>query len=205
MTLQKLNLGTTMNTLSIEQMLDRVGKRRQAFEVMLEHVATCTYPLIVETGVSRQEDNYDGDGMSTLIWDAAANKHQGTVQCVDINPANCKFAKDRTSDKTMVYCGDSVKFLAYKEQEYEKLNRKIDLLYLDSYDLDIDNWHPSAQHHIYELLAIKGALKPGTLICVDDNLLINNIHIGKGTYVAEWMERAGKQMIYQGYQWIWCW
>lgn len=194
-----------MNTLTLEEMLNRLGKRQAAFELMLTHLGTCKYPLVVETGVSRQENNFDGDGMSTLIWDAAANQLQGTVQCVDINPDNCRFAKNNTSDRTMIYCGDSVKFLVHKEQEFDKLGRKIDLLYLDSYDLDINNWHPSAQHHIYELLAIKGALKPGTLVCVDDNLLINNMHIGKGTYVAEWMERADKEMIYQGYQWIWRW
>ncbi len=194
-----------MNTLTIEEMLTKIGKRREAFEVMLDHLSNSQYPLIVETGVSRQENSVDGDFMSTLIWDAAANQYQGTVQCVDINPDNCRFTKNKTSDRTMVYCGDSVKFLAYKEQEYDKLSRKIDLLYLDSYDIDFDNWHPSALHHVYELFAIKGALKSGTLICVPGNLILNDMHVGKGTYIAEWMAAIGKEMIYQGYQCIWRW
>lgn len=186
-------------------MLERTDKRRPGFECMIDHLRKCQFPLIVETGISRQEDNFFGDGMSTLIWDAVCNEIQGTVQCVDIDPEACRFAKDRTTDKTMIYCGDSVKFLAAKEVEYDKLTRKIDLLYLDSYDIDINNWHPSAQHHIYELLAIKNALRPGSLVAVDDNLIIDGKVIGKGTYVADFMQRVGKPMIYQGYQWIWEW
>lgn len=193
------------NNLTLDEMLSRTDKRQQAFEYMIGHLRNCRYPLVVETGISRQEDNYQGDGMSTLIWDAVMQEVTGTVQCVDINPEACRFAKDRVSDKVMIYCGDSVAFLSSKEKEYDKLSRKIDLLYLDSYDLDINNWHPSAQHHIYELLAIKGALRPGTLVAVDDNLVIDGRHVGKGTYVAEWMDRVGKKMVYQGYQWIWEW
>lgn len=193
------------NKLTLAEMLDRTDKRKEAFEFMIDHLRRCRYPLVVETGICRQEDNYQGDGMSTLIWDAVMQEVSGTVQCVDINPDACRFAKDRTSDKVMIYCGDSVAFLAAKEREYDKLSRKVDLLYLDSYDLDINNWHPSAQHHVYELLSIKGALRPGTLVAVDDNLVIDGTHVGKGTYVAEWMDRVGKKMVYQGYQWIWEW
>lgn len=194
-----------MQKLSLNEMLARTNKRKEAFEYMIAHLRQCRYPLIVETGISRQEDNFDGDGMSTLIWDAVCNEVDGTLQCVDIDPNACRFAKDRTSDKTMIYCGDSVRFLESKEREYDKLTRKIDLLYLDSYDLDVNNWHPSAQHHIYELLSIKGALRPGTLVAVDDNLIIDDKHVGKGTYVAEWMDRVGKKMVYDGYQLIWEW
>lgn len=194
-----------MNKLTLEQMLKRTNQREESFRIMINHLRTNSYPLIVETGISRQEDNYAGDGMSTLIWDTVINDIDGTLQCVDIDANACRFVKDRVSHRTMIYCGDSVKFLESKEREYEKLSRKIDLLYLDSYDLDINNWHPSAQHHIYELLAIKGALRPGTLVAVDDNLVIDGKHVGKGTYVAEWMDRVGKKMVYRGYQWIWEW
>ena len=50
-----------MNTLTLEEMLPKLGKRQAAFEIMLAHVGACQYPLIVETGVSRQENNFDGD------------------------------------------------------------------------------------------------------------------------------------------------
>jgi len=194
-----------INKLTLEEMLSKTDKREPAFRLMVDHLRTCKYPLVVETGVSRQENNWFGDGMSSLIWDAVANELDGTVQSVDLSQEACSFTSSRTSNRTMIYCGDSVAFLSTKEKEYDKLDRKIDLLYLDSYDLDINNWHPSAQHHIYELLAIKGALRPGTLVCVDDNLIIEGKHVGKGTYVAEVMAMMGKEMIYQGYQWVWRW
>lgn len=194
-----------MNKLTLEQMLKRTNQREESFRIMINHLRTNSYPLIVETGISRQEDNYAGDGMSTLIWDTVINDIDGTLQCVDIDANACRFVKDRVSHRTMIYCGDSVKFLESKEREYEKLSRKIDLLYLDSYDLDINNWHPSAQHHIYELLSIKGALRPGTLVAVDDNMITNGRIVGKGAYVAEWMATVGKKIIYQGCQTIWEW
>lgn len=196
---------TEMEKISLKEMLVRTGKRKEAFDLMIAHLRRCRYPLIVETGICRQENNFDGDGMSTLIWDAVCNEIEGTLQCVDIDPTVCRFAKDRTSDRTMIYCGDSVKFLESKEREYEKLTRKIDLLYLDSYDLDYDDCHASAQHHIYELLSIKGALRPGSLVAVDDNMVINDVHVGNGMYIAEWMDRIGKPVIYKGCQWIWEW
>ena len=186
-------------------MLDKTDKRQAGFELMISHLRTCKYPLIVETGVSRTHDNWFGDGQSTLIWNSIATELDGTVHCVDINPESCKYARSQCGTKTMIWCADSVNWLAVKEAEYSKLNRKIDVLYLDSYDLDLKNWHPSAQHHIYELLAIKGALRPGTLIAVDDNLNIDGKHVGKGTYVAEFMQRIGKEQIHHGYQFIWRW
>jgi len=195
-----------MNNLSLVEMVDKTGKRKAAFEIMISHVRKAKYPLIVETGVSRQENNFDGDGMSTLIWDSLATETNGTVHAVDINPDNCTFVKKYTGNRTLVFCGDSITFLNVKELEFQKLSRSIDLLYLDSYDLDIDDWHPSAMHHLMELLAIKGALKENsTMICVDDNLLINGENVGKGTYVADAMKRLGKREIYNGYQRMWMW
>ena len=194
-----------MTKLTLQEMLDKTDKRQAGFEIMISHLRTCKYPLIVETGVSRQENNFFGDGMSTLIWDSIATELDGTIHCVDINADSCKFARNNCGPKTMIWCADSVKWLSVKEQEYNKLNRKIDVLYLDSYDLDLNNWHPSAVHHLLELTAIKGALQPGTLIAVDDNLIIEGKHVGKGTYVAEYMKRVGKEQIFSGYQWVWRW
>jgi predicted O-methyltransferase YrrM len=194
-----------MTDLTLQEMLDKTDKRQQSFELMIDHLRKCKNPLIVETGVSRQEDNWFGDGQSTLIWDKIAEETTGTVHCVDINQNSCRFARNKCSVRTMIWCSDSVKWLADKEKEYDKLNRKIDLLYLDSQDIDIKNWHPSAFQHILELLAIKGALRPGTLVAVDDNLIIDGEHIGKGTYVAEFMNKVGKEQIYKGYQWIFRW
>ena len=72
-------------------------------------------------------------------------------------------------------------------------------MYLDSFDFDMANPHPSSLHHIFELAAIMPCLKQGTMICVDDNFGT----IGKGGYVKEFMDLINKQRVYAGYQWVW--
>ncbi len=196
---------TPTSGMTLPAMQDRLGVRREGFAVMLQHLAACTAPLIVETGCARVEDNFTGDGMSTLIWDAAAELYAGQVRSVDLDPANVAFARGKLGPRTTVECADSVPWLAAQEAALLAEGRRIDLLYLDSFDLDVADWQPSALHHIYELLSIKAALRPGALLAVDDNLLIDGQHVGKGTYVAECLARIGKPMIYQGYQWIWRW
>jgi predicted O-methyltransferase YrrM len=143
--------------------------------------------------------------MSTLIWDAVANRTNGSVISVDLNPIAVSFASANVGPRTKVHKSDSVVFLRDLEADLIKSGKKIDLLYLDSYDFDADNPHPSSLHHIFELLSIKQALRPGTLVAVDDNFEYNGQWIGKGAYVAQWMANVNKKMVYRGYQWIWEW
>ena len=184
----------------INEMLSKTGKRRQSFEMMISHVlaiATIDRPLIVETGCARQENNYEGDGMSTLIFNELS-KIKGEFWSVDINPDNIEFAK-KNCDNSNLVCSDSIAFLYQKNKEWLQTGRKIDLLYLDSYDFDMSNPHPSSLHHILELTAIIPSLRKGTMICVDDNFG----DIGKGGYVNQFMLALGKEKVYNGYQWIW--
>jgi hypothetical protein len=181
--------------MTLNEMVMKTGKRMPSFSWMLQHLNKTTNPLIIETGCARQEDNYDGDGMSTLIFDAYVKEHGGEFHSIDINPLNTDFAKSKTS-VAKVHTSDSVKFL----YEFNQQNKKIDLLYLDSFDLDASNPHPSSLHHIFELTAIMPSLKEDTMICVDDNL---DIGVGKGGYVNEFMNLLGKPKLYSGYQWIW--
>jgi hypothetical protein len=192
--------------MTLDEMFARLDKRRSGFEILYDKVQRSKYPLIVETGCTRQLDNWFGDGQSSQVFNAMAELHDGTIYSVDIDPAACQFAKSVTGPRHHIFCGDSVAWLQQAEINFDKMGRKIDVLYLDSYDLDLKNWHPSAQHHIYELLAIKGALGPGTLVAVDDNVLQpDGRYFGKGAYVAQWMSMIGKRQLHQGYQWIWEW
>ena len=192
--------------MTLQEMFEKLDKRRPGFEILYEKIKSTQYPVIVETGCTRQPDNWFGDGQSSVVFSTMCDLHEGTLYSVDISDANCRFAKSLTGNRHHIYCGDSVAWLQEAETNFEKINRKIDVLYLDSYDLDLDNWAPSALHHIYELLSIKRALKPGTLVAVDDNLVMEDgKHVGKGTFVAQWMQQADKKMIHQGYQWIWEW
>jgi hypothetical protein len=183
-----------------------LDKRRPGFELLHDKIKSTKNPLIVETGCTRQPDNWFGDGQSTQVFNAMCELHEGTLNSVDVDPKAAEFARTLVGPRSHIYCGDSVAWLQEAETMYGKIGRKIDVLYLDSFDLDIANWAPSALHHIFELLAIKNALQPGSLVAVDDNLIMEDgNHVGKGTFVANWMARTGKKQIYQGYQFIWEW
>jgi len=182
----------------LQELVNKTTKRAESFAMMLNHVGNIDNPLIVETGCARQEDNFEGDGMSTTIFDTFVDYHGGDFYSVDINPENVRFATAK-SKKANIFCGDSVSFLYYQSQAWMAQNRKIDLLYLDSFDFDMGNPHPSSLHHIFELTAIMPCQKPGTMICVDDNFDT----VGKGGYVKEFMNLINKDRIYSGYQWVW--
>jgi len=177
-------------------MLSITGKREPSFRIMVEFLKTIKRPIIVETGCARVDNNFEGDGMSTLIFDAFVEENGGNFYSVDISNDSVAFAESKvTSVQTQIYCEDSVGFL----NKFSAI-LSIDLLYLDSYDLDPENPHPSSLHHIHELLAVSKCLKKGTMIVVDDNL---NDEIGKGKYIAEYFSKIGVPMIYSGYQQIW--
>jgi len=191
----------------LQELVNKTTKRGPSFAMMLNHVGQIQNPLIVETGCARQEDNFEGDGMSTTIFDTFVDYHGGDFYSVDINPDNVKFASSQTK-KANIFCGDSVSYLYYQSQSWQAQNRKIDLLYLDSYDFDLSNPHPSSLHHLLELAAIMPCLKPGTMICVDDNPQCvdkdnNPVDMGKGLYVKQFMDSISKDRIYDGYQWVW--
>ena len=192
--------------MTLDDMFALLDKRRPGFELLHDKIKSTKNPLIVETGCTRQPDNWFGDGQSTQVFNAMCELHEGTLNSVDVDPQAAEFARPLVGPRSHIYCGDSVAWLQEAETMYGKIGRKIDVLYLDSFDLDIANWAPSALHHIFELLAIKNALQPGSLVAVDDNLIMEDgNHVGKGTFVANWMARTGKKQIHQGYQWIWVW
>ena len=70
---------------------------------------------------------------------------------------------------------DSVKFLWSIPPE-----KKIDFLYLDSYDIERENPHPSQMHHVKEMCVSKN-LKKGTIVVVDDHdaslLIIKSVKV----------------------------
>ena len=177
----------------------RLNKRSDGFQKIFEYLADKKNPIIVETGTYREENNYEGDGCSTLLFDSFVDYHGGSVLSVDIDPEACKLAIENTCF-TEVIESDSVEFLG-------SLEGKVDLLYLDSYNIVNwnDDWAPAA-HHLKELFAAKNCIKDGTLIVVDDNLTTpKGKRVGKGRLIYELMESLGIEPYFDGYQvgWIW--
>jgi predicted O-methyltransferase YrrM len=184
----------------LQEYISKTGDRSPSFALMLNALSKKPNKLIVETGCARKEDNFHGDGMSTLIFDEFINVTGGNFFSVDISPENVEFAKSKVSPHSQVICSDSVKFLYDNCRVWKGEGRFIDLLYLDSFDLDKDNTHPSSLHHILELTAAMPCLRSGSIICVDDNI---SKDIGKGSYVRQFMDLIGRPLVYEGYHWIW--
>lgn len=160
------------------------------------------YFKIIETGTTRADHGhlcYGDDGCSTYIFDKFINFYDGEVLSVDINQNNCDFSKTLVSDKTKIFCSDSVKFLWDIPSDY-----KIDLLYLDSFDIEKDNAHPSQLHHIKELCAVTKNLKSGSIVVVDDHdAFFTNGRIGKANYVKDFMNSIGAKLLFEQYQIGW--
>lgn len=181
-----------------------VRNRALGFEKIFALLDTKQKPeyLILETGTMRAEHgpfNFGGDGCSTLIFDAFVTQMGGKVISVDISPQNCDYAMQHVTDRTKVVCSDSVPFLNQLPAEH-----KFDLIYLDSYDVLRDNPHPSAMHHIKELLSIihKNTM-PGTILAIDDaDAFFDGGLTGKAMYIREYMQHIGAKLIHDGYQLI---
>ncbi len=182
---------------------EKLERRTEGFRIifqLLEQMQTERY-LILETGMLRQVDNWIGDGQSTKLFDAFVNFHDGAVFSVDIDPNAISITRPIVSFRTHCICSDSVKFLNDFGRMIDRQSG-FDLIYLDSFDLDLGNPDPSTFHHIKELLAI-GSLKHGSLFVVDDNFNIDSKPVGKGRMVDEYFSNIGVKRVYDGYQKIW--
>ena len=185
---------------------DRATSLSMVFEILDEKKDKDFF--IVETGCMRADHGQlalGDDGASTYIFDDFINFYDGEVVSVDINPDNVRHAQKMVSDRTTVYCSDSVEFLWNIPEK-----RKIDLLYLDSYDFEPDNPIPSQKHHLKELTAVMKNLRKGSIIMVDDNANTPEFEWftkiaqgGKAGFVKEFMKDVGAELLLDEYQIIW--
>ena len=191
------------------QFAPRLGMRAESLRLMMSLLEARTRSverplLIIETGSVRQPGNWEGDGQSTVLWGDFANHFDAEVHTVDLDPEPARLINGELAlgDTVKAHTGDSVKFL--HDLATARPLRQIDLLYLDSYDLDVQNPYPSALHHLKELAAARPSLGPGSVVAVDDNhLLETGGYLGKGLLVEEWFSQVGIKPLYSGYQFIW--
>lgn len=174
----------------------KLGKRKNTFEKVFEYLESLNKqnPTILETGTARIENNWGGDGMSTLMFDRYINEKSGNFTSIDINQNNVNFAKSKVSSKSNLICSDSI--IKLYEISRDETYPMIDVLYLDSYDVDFNNPTPSCFHHMKELLAIFPKIQKGTLIVVDDNLNGK----GKGQMIKDYMKNIGINPYFDEYQ-----
>jgi predicted O-methyltransferase YrrM len=185
-------------------------QRADTFTKIFEYLDTLNRPvLILETGCIRTLNDW-GQGQSTQLFDLYAQHKPGSkVYSVDINEEAAALVIKHASNCTTITVGDSIDYLSRFEQAP-------DLVYLDSYDLDVKWPLPSAIHHLKELAAIMPRLTKDSLVVVDDALIemigtkegtvFKSVLIwigGKARFVAEYAENVGVEPLFTGYQCGW--
>jgi hypothetical protein len=184
-----------------------------------EYLQNLNRPVcIVETGCVRDTriDAFTTEGQSTVLFDKFSESVLGTViHSVDINDSNVETCKSLVSDRVQVHTSDSVNFLRNECSKLIQPFTSIDLLYLDSYDVDMENAHDAAIHCMNELFAASHLITENTLILIDDSPATASIiegsykritpfvTNGKGKYVASYMQSIGRTPFIKGFQIAW--
>jgi FkbM family methyltransferase len=197
----------------------KLALRADTFAKVFEYLDRFDRPVgIVETGCVRKSNNWAGDGQSTILFDKYAEFHRGTaVYTVDIDAQATAMCRTLVSERVKIHTGDSVAFLRTLADRPPDDLASVDLLYLDSFDLDPDDAFRSAFHHMKELTAIAAMIHPETLVVVDDSpsdfsgvagqdgfKLVTQPKIGgKGKLIAEYAREVGAEPYFVSYQCGW--
>lgn len=203
------------DTEAAPQLANRLASLRYVFN----HLDQLNRPVfVIETGCVRNVGTWSGEGQSTILFDKFASRLPGSVvHSVDLNPQATALCRQLISAAVEVHTGDSVAFLRSLAKVPPPQFPTVDVLYLDSYDVDFANPHPSAMHHMKELLAISPLIGPNTLVVVDDApldasfipteggiaFITQPVVGGKGKYVAEYARDIGLAPVFTGYQAGW--
>jgi len=149
--------------------------------------------VIVETGCIRNttEESKFGDGWSTLNWEYYSKKTSSKVYVVDID--------DNHLGKSMqiVPPGEYVEYTKDDSIHYlENFDKKIDLLFLDSFDYcgDSENIRACHNHSLNEVKAAWDKLNNRCFILIDD--VFNNQWAGKGELSIPYLLENGFELVY---------
>ena len=149
--------------------------------------------IIVETGCIRNvtEESKFGDGWSTLNWEYYAKKTNSKVFVVDINENHINQSKKIVPQSELIeyYLDDSVNYL-------KKFSKKIDLLFVDSYDYcgDEENIRKCHEHSLNEIKAAWDKLNEHCFILLDD--VFSNTWDGKGKLSIPYLLENGFNLVY---------
>ena len=186
----------------------RLDKRADGFATLFGALCQRLGPLwIVETGTLRMAGNWAGDGQSSVLFDlfAQAETRRGrpvSFVSIDLAAGSIAAARAVCSHVASLVCNDSVHALHTLSRLVA--GRRIDLLYLDSFDLDLADPRPSAEHHLMELVAAAPMLGSGSLVMVDDYDVPGVGSVGgKGLLVDAYLAAIDATVLHAGYAKLW--
>ncbi len=130
------------------------------FKELFKNICTLELksPIIVETGIASHGTK------STYLFNEYIRKYGGRLWSVDINNELVANTQRYMCPGSTLVCDDSINFI----NKWINNNLKSDIIYLDSYDLDIYNPTPSGIHGLNEYKAILPSIKKNTLLLIDD-------------------------------------
>jgi hypothetical protein len=198
----------------------RLARRADSFGKVFSYLDRLDRPVvIVETGCVRRKEAWEADGQSTILFDKYAKFHPGSLLLsVDIDPAATAVCRSLVRPEVQIHTGDSVAFLKTLVDARPPQAKPIDLLYLDSFDVDLHNPLPSANHALKELLMAAPLLSHEALVVVDDSPLSllgtanpdGSITLvdtprtgGKGRLISEYATQTGAKLYFADYQCAW--
>ena len=200
------NLTYLQDTDTYEMFSDKQGLNKHlnyvTFKRLFEEMKGLKNPYILESGIASAGTN------STYLFNEYVKKYGGKFWSVDINKNLVDQNKYNMCPATQLICDDSVSFF----KNWSKSHDKVDVVYLDSYDLDFYNPVPSGNHGLAEYKALKPVIKKETLLLIDDTPITpywldtrnklyddmcvyyksNNNLPGKGMYVLDEINNADK-------------
>ena len=170
-----------------------LGFREPAFEFLFNNLPKA--PVIVETGSLRSPGNVDGDGNATMLFDESTAA-AGMVYSLDIDAA-CGVNIEK-------HCGRQVQFVEGDSLDTIRLLatrvKNIDLLYLDSLDVDFAHDELAAKHALTECQYGLSMLSRRAFVAVDDN---DHLGRGKGRLVEQFAELKHWPLVVDGYVKVW--
>jgi hypothetical protein len=172
--------------------------RRESFDLTLSLLPE--NPLIVEYGMTRLNNNWNGDGNSTILFAWYVSEYGGKFISVDIEPTYIPVAHsiiksfDIATDSIYLVCGDASNFM----DVFDLYN--IDLMYLDAWDWTKEGCDAETSH-MKVFLKIENRLSENALILLDDVLDINT-YKGKGKQLIPYMLSNNYELLFTGYQFL---
>jgi hypothetical protein len=158
-------------------------RRRKTFRKALDLCEKRSAKTLVETGSARGGlAKSRSDGASTVVFGLWAKKHGATLHSVDVTPESIEGARIAVREagaeaSVQFHLQDSIAFL-------RGFQEPVDLLYLDSYDFDVndpDVQRASQEHQLAEFKTIESRLHEGTVVLLDDCKRLPNGGKGKLT------------------------
>ncbi|QDV53287.1 glycosyltransferase family 9 protein [Gimesia fumaroli] len=171
----------------------------QGFDLLFEEIVKhFEAPVIVETGMIKPKENWEGATFSTYLFGAFCSKYGGRVESVTLSEWSCKFAnlwRELLKKSVCVHHEHACSFLDSLD------DRSIDVLYQGSIDSDRS---PCAQDYMEELKSAYPKLHDHSLIAYADTPCRKDTSRRRGKLAIPWLRERGWEVLHEGHLVILC-